>query len=220
TPGENGEVSAKPSSASPLTSRPARVRRTNSRLALILCIGMAAVLLGESDTASRISGVPTNFTSHQLCSAVFVRGLDPTEYYKQAVAPKLGAAGKLLRYDVDRERREVRVSLAGLVQSRAVDEGPFGCRVIHRGAGFAVAGDEKADTHTASPPVWIAGPDPVESKNAALSQALQRAFIEPESAPHRYTKAVVILHHGHVVGERYAPGITPATPLIGWSMTK
>ena len=30
----------------------------------------------------------------------------------------------------------------------------------------------------------------------------------------------MILHRGRVAGERYAPGVTPATPLIGWSMTK
>jgi CubicO group peptidase (beta-lactamase class C family) len=30
----------------------------------------------------------------------------------------------------------------------------------------------------------------------------------------------VILHRGRVAGERYAPGVTPATPLIGWSMAK
>jgi CubicO group peptidase (beta-lactamase class C family) len=28
------------------------------------------------------------------------------------------------------------------------------------------------------------------------------------------------LHHGRIIGERYASGITPATPLQGWSMTK
>src|SRR5262249_12699895 len=110
---------ARTSSGFSLTSCPARVGRTNSRLALqVLCIGTGAVLLGGCDTASRISGVPTNFTSHQLCSAVFVGGLDPDEYYKEAIAPKLGSAGRLVRYDVDRDRREVRVSLAGSMQSR------------------------------------------------------------------------------------------------------
>jgi CubicO group peptidase (beta-lactamase class C family) len=33
-------------------------------------------------------------------------------------------------------------------------------------------------------------------------------------------RAIVIVHGGRIVGERYAPGFSAATPLIGWSMTK
>jgi CubicO group peptidase (beta-lactamase class C family) len=56
--------------------------------------------------------------------------------------------------------------------------------------------------------------------NAKLAEALDHAFAESESGPRRFTKAVVVLHRGRIVGERYATGVTPATPLIGWSMTK
>jgi CubicO group peptidase (beta-lactamase class C family) len=49
---------------------------------------------------------------------------------------------------------------------------------------------------------------------------MDHAFAESASGPRRFTKAVVVLHHGRIVGERYAAGVTPATPLIGWSMTK
>ena len=69
-------------------------------------------------------------------------------------------------------------------------------------------------------PSRIAGPGVVAPVNDKLSEALEHAFVESESGPRRFTKAVVVLHRGRVVGERYAPGVTPATPLIGWSMTK
>src|SRR6516225_10978785 len=45
-------------------------------------------------------------------------------------------------------------------------------------------------------------------------------FAKPESGPRRWTKGVVILHGGHLVAERYAPGYGPETPQIGWSVTK
>jgi CubicO group peptidase (beta-lactamase class C family) len=188
---------------------------------VVLCCGLAAVLLGGCERLDRVSGVPTNFASHELCSAVFVGGLDPTDYYREEIQPRFGLVSHLIHYEVDRDRREVRVSLAGLVHSRAIDDGAFGCRVIHSGGGFAGGHVDLAEeTDTPPTPPSIAGPDIVAPKTAALAEAIGHAFIEPQAAPHRFTKAVVVLHHGHVVGERYAAGITPATPLQGWSMTK
>ena len=194
----------------------------NWRLALSLAgIGAATAALVSCEGPARVAGVPVHFTSHQLCSATFVGGLDPTQFYNEAIKPKLGPVGALLRYEVDRERREVRTSLAGLVHSRAVYDGPFGCRVLHPGREARFAEDE-ADAH--QPPVPavppIAGPGIVAPDNIRLSEALDHAFAESASGPRRFTKAVVVLHRGRVVSERYAPGVTPATPLLGYSMTK
>ena len=49
---------------------------------------------------------------------------------------------------------------------------------------------------------------------------LERAFAEPDPERPRRTRAVVVIQNGRIVAERYAPGFTPETPLIGWSMTK
>jgi CubicO group peptidase (beta-lactamase class C family) len=196
--------------------------RKNWKLASALaCLGSAAAALSGSDALARVAGVPVHFASHQRCSASFVAGLDSTQFYNEAIRPKLGPLGAFLRYDIDRKRREVRTRLAGLVHSRAVYDGPFGCRVRHPGreAGFFQG---EADDHppSISSPPPLAGPEVVAPVNARLSAALEHAFAEPESGSRRFTKAVVVLHRGRIVGERYAPGVTPTTPLIGWSMTK
>jgi CubicO group peptidase (beta-lactamase class C family) len=194
--------------------------RNNWRLALTLpAIGAATAALVGSP--ARVAGVPVHFTSHQLCSAAFVAELDPTEFYNEAIKPKLGPIGALLRYEVDRQQREVRTSLAGLVHSRAVYDGPFGCRVQHPGREVRFFQGEANDREPlVVSPSLIAGPRIVAPANDKLSEALDHAFAESESGPRRFTKAVVVLHRDRVVGERYAPGVTPATPLIGWSMTK
>lgn len=33
-------------------------------------------------------------------------------------------------------------------------------------------------------------------------------------------RALIVVHQGKVIGERYSRGITPTTPLLGWSMAK
>jgi CubicO group peptidase (beta-lactamase class C family) len=187
----------------------------------LACIGAATAALAECEGPARVAGVPVHFTSHQLCSATFVAGMDPTEYYNEAIKPKLGPIRPFLRYEVDWQRQEVRADLAGLIHSRAVHDGPFGCRILHPGreARFFQGEADDREPPVVSPPP-IAGPGIVAPANDKLSEALDHAFAESESGPRRFTKAVVVVHRGRVVGERYAPGVTPATPLIGWSMTK
>ena len=196
--------------------------RKKWRLALSLAgIGAAAAALVSCEGPARVAGVPVHFASHQLCSATFVGGLDPTEFYNEAIKPKLGPIGALLGYEIDRERQEVRAHLAGLLHSRAVHDGPFGCRVLHPGREARFFQSEANDhAPLAVSPSAIAGPGMVAPANDKLSEALDHAFAESASGPRRFTKAVVVLHRGRVVAERYAPGVTPATLLIGWSMTK
>ena len=195
--------------------------RTNWRLTLTTVgIGAVAALLG-CDGLARVAGVPVHFASHQLCSATFVAGLDPTEFYNEAIRPKLGPVGALLRYEIDRQQQEVRSDLGGLVHSRAVYDGLFGCRVLHprREVRF-FQGEAHHHEPLAVSPSPIAGAGVVAPVNDKLSDALDHAFAESEQGPPRFTKAVVVVHHGRVVGERYAAGITSATPLLGYSMTK
>jgi CubicO group peptidase (beta-lactamase class C family) len=198
------------------------VRLRKWRLVMTLvCLGSPAVGVAASYALTRAAGVPVHFASHQLCSATFVAGLDPAQFYDEAIRPKLGPVGSLLRYEVDRERREVRTSLAGLMHSRAIHDGPFGCRVVHPGREARFFRGEAGDAQppVSSPPP-LAGPNTIAPVNARLSEAFDHAFAESKTGPRRFTKAVVVLHHGRIAGERYAPGVTPATPLIGWSMTK
>ena len=194
----------------------------NWRLALTLAsLGAATAALVACDGPARVAHVPVHFASHQLCSATFVGRLDASEFYNEAIKPKLGPIGAFLRYEVDRPRQEVRTHLAGLVHSRAVYDGPFGCRVLHPGreARFFQGETDDREPLVVSPSP-VAGQGIVAPVNDKLAEALDHAFAESESGPLRFTKAVVVLHRDRVVGERYASGVTPATPLIGWSMTK
>jgi CubicO group peptidase (beta-lactamase class C family) len=166
----------------------------------------------------RMAGVATGFVSHQMCSATFVSGFDPQAFYREAVAPTTRPIDPLLSHRIDRERGEVTVTLAGMAESRAAYRGPLGCLVLHNQP-------PAAEPITWTPPAApllppIAGPALVEPATPALKVALDRAFEETSAPPHRRTKAIVVVRDGHIVAERYAPGVGIDTPLIGWSATK
>lgn len=178
-------------------------------LRTLLLIAAAGPLAG-CGALSGAAHVATGLTSHQLCSATFVSGLDPNVTRREAIDPDLGPAHVLVRHDVDRANRAVTASLAGFAPSRAVHRGAAGCLVL-RGAGPPPAPAKPVTTGPVAPPLEIAATSP------AIEAALDRAFAEPAR---RQTKAVVILHRGRIVGERYAAGYGADTPITGWSMTK
>jgi CubicO group peptidase (beta-lactamase class C family) len=168
----------------------------------------------------RAAAVATGYVSHQLCSAVFVAGLDPQRSYREAIEPLGGPWAFLLAHHVDRERGEVRTTIAGLAESRAVVRPPYGC-VNATGTALTSSAAPPAIV-TAAPALLapIAGAAPVVSRDAALEGALDHAFAESPQGPRRHSQAVVVVHRDRIVAERYAAGIGVDTPLPGWSATK
>jgi CubicO group peptidase (beta-lactamase class C family) len=58
------------------------------------------------------------------------------------------------------------------------------------------------------------------ANNPKIETLVASAFDEPNSEKLLRTRAVVVVHHGRIIAEHYAPGFTERTPLSGWSMTK
>ncbi len=175
------------------------------------------VLLGGCTGLDRAAHVATGFASHQLCSATFVSKVDPETFYREAIAPTGGPVKSLVSHSIDREHGVVTARFAGLAESRAIYRGAEGC-LVEVGA----QANPPATLPLAGPSLLpeIAGPEPVETSDPAIKAALDAAFTETEGAPQRATKAMVIVHDGRVIAERYAPGYGVDTPVIGWSATK
>lgn len=205
-----------------MTHRPSKTKGHKSHsvswlVSLLAAMGgsMSLALSGRLNPV-RAMAVGPNLVTHQLCSAVFVAGFDPDSYYREAIGPSLGVFKSMVRYHVDRDKREVTATLAGGFNSRAVYRGAEGCLVVQGAVPKLARAPAAVPTILPS----IAGPDIVVPANAALIDALDRAFSEPGVGGPRRTKAVVIVHEGRVVAERYAPGYGVETPIPGWSMTK
>ncbi|MES2105323.1 MAG: serine hydrolase [Pseudomonadota bacterium] len=190
----------------------------------LLALLSACTLVRPDQPLAVISG----FNSHQLCSEVFISGLDPDQVYRERVL-EMGAVhyfGSLIHYQVDRDKREVTTTVGGFYKTRGVYTGQYGCVVMHGNEESALLPQAARESlkktmalDVAAQPD-IAGPAVVEPRDTRMRAALERGFAEREQAPYIHTKAIVVLKDGKIVAERYAPGIGVDTSLLGYSSTK
>jgi CubicO group peptidase (beta-lactamase class C family) len=182
-----------------------------------------AVLAAVPLAAGPSLRVASGFASSTLCSGAFVSGLNPDRVYAETVRPTpgFGWVDPVLRYEVDRARDEVRTTIGGAFARRAVYRAGLGCLLVDAELPAFLSSTELA-TDPSTPPLMpeIAGPEVVVPASERLRGALDHAFDDPGGQPRRLTKAVVVVHDGHVVAERYAPGYGVSTQLPGNSATK
>ncbi|WP_247505305.1 serine hydrolase [Bradyrhizobium sp. 1] len=191
-------------------------RRRKIVLLTITCIGLA---LGAA-RARDVPKVATGFIADILCSETFVSGLDPRRNLTETTdaMPGVGLLTWAMDYQVDRARKDVTVTLFGIGRSHAVYREGLGCTLDHDEplVDVALPPDDKQPALLPE----IAGPAIVPPQSEGLSAALDRAFTEPAQPPYRRTRAIVVMKSGRIIAERYADGVGPETPLLGFSMTK
>jgi CubicO group peptidase (beta-lactamase class C family) len=164
-----------------------------------------------------IADVACGYKAKVLCTAIFASGrdLDPQ------TADEIAADGYWLlrpfRARVDRAAGSVTASFAGARAHTAAYRPGCGATLVY--------------THTADRGSAVhrpAGHPRVRSSAFRMSGAphpgvqriVDRAFEEPNRSRLRRTHAVVVVHDGEVIAERYGRGVGPDTPLPGWSMAK
>src|SRR4030081_2855660 len=189
--------------------------------AVILAVPIALFAIFRPDRAIHVA---TGFVAHIVCTKTFVSGLDPQTVFAE-ITDRAGIRRlrSVLGYRLDRAGKTVDASVAGLFGSRAAFHDGFGCVLLHGpDEPYLLKSDIAALKTPKSPPLLaeIAGAAIVVPSDPELKAALDHAFEEPATPPFRRTKAVVVVHDGTVVAERYASGVGVETPLLGFSMTK
>lgn len=203
------------------------------RRTAIIAISVFAVLLAVLFGARhviRVLDVASSYYAKVLCSAVFVSGWDPGFAIVEDVQADLAEVIDQFDAHVDRERGVVTASLYGRLEHQALFRPGLGCTLV-TGTTTAALRAQARDfaPDIAFPPedkewpegrrVTGAGPGPGVDR-AALTRALDRAFAEPNPRSLARTRAVVVVHKGRIVAERYMPSIGADTPLAGWSLAK
>jgi CubicO group peptidase (beta-lactamase class C family) len=160
-----------------------------------------------------------------LCSAVFVSGRDAEETKQNSAYFLMTEPDrkKPVTADVDRQAKRVRVTVDNITRTAAF-YGDQGCVIHpanHDGVHFTPVA-VRTTLPDAATQAWPMGdapstePWPARLDRAKLQAAVDLAFADPAGL----TAAMVVLHKGQIVGERYMTGITKDTQLESWSMGK
>jgi len=196
-------------------------------LSLVLPVCSAAGELPLYAKTPKLNSVAAAYKAKILCSAVFVAGRDPAAVQSEEL--------KVFPFParIDYANKTVTVTAGlGMPDSKAIYREGLGCTV---GIDYTLehvkaqaAGDPTPYPANLSTQklLWPEGELvttenlPPEIDKALFAKAVDNAFAEPDPKTVRNTRAVVVVYQGRIVAERYAPGFSKDTPLIGWSMTK
>ncbi|RMF09844.1 MAG: class C beta-lactamase-related serine hydrolase [Alphaproteobacteria bacterium] len=177
-----------------------------------------------------ISHVASAYYAKTLCSGLFVSRRPQQEVITQDVLADLPTHLKHFSATVDHTRNLVRSSLFGMVEHQALYRPGLGCTLVNGTSIEALRAQAHGFTPLRTLPqpgaLWPEG-DRVDLDapmagvdKGVLQRVVDAAFAEPREETARRTRAVIVVHKGRIIAERYAPGFTPATPQLGWSMGK
>ena len=170
----------------------------------------------------RIAPVATGYKAKILCSAIFVSGRDIDPQFAADVSADSYRILRLFRPRVDHDRRTVTCSWLRLWARTAIYRPGLGATLI---VGPGMWDPKSIELEKPSSPSatteWPRShrSDPSKAPDA-LRRTVDGAFTDPAPRKLRRTRAVLVIHDGTIVAERYAQGFSADRALPGWSVTK
>lgn len=193
------------------------------RLLIAGAVIIAAGVTGRR-AAAPMAEPGLGFVAKTVCSNVFLGRVTP----KQALGdlPDEPIA-KLIRARVDIEGRRVVATVPLVAKRVAIYREGTGCTLLRQDGSTSelqpVVGS--AVNAQAESVLWPEG-EQVDTTatecvdRGRLDTVLDDAFSEPDPARRRNTRAIVVVHKGRIIAERYADGYSAENRFPGWSMAK
>jgi len=208
--------------------------RSISAKRIVIWLAVAAGLAGAGYGAwhtGKVIAVASSFYAKTLCSSLFVSGMEAEAAVSEDVLADMRVGLRHWDATVDRERGIVEASLFGLGGQKALYRPGLGCTLVldttvetlqMQASGYEVPVPSRQPNALWPEGERVDAPaTPVEYDAGKLKAAIDDAFSEPKpERALRRTHAVVVVHKGRIVAERYAQGITPDMARPGWSMGK
>lgn len=191
------------------------MKKSLSIIVLLLLVALGIIIYIYYPRLNLITG----FAAKNICSCVFEAGREP-----ETVAGQDNNFDpvNLADYEVNLEEKWATANVFGLKERKAVFNPELGCALLPPGADRddlpAVKPVRVQNSVSAPYPFGHENPQDTtfsEVNMLQLEAALENAFFEDHQ-----TRAVVVLYKDHLLTEKYAPGISRETKLLGWSMAK
>ena len=164
--------------------------------------------------AVRYAYVGTSYNAKMVCSCKFVAGRDIESIKKEELY-----AVSFSNIDIDEANSTVSANIYGLATAKAIFRPGLGCTLVNEMLEREIYLQPKPPTDTTKAQnlkIQVS----TSINDELLTKTVNEAFEEKNPAEIMRTRAVVVLHNGNIIAEKYAPNFTENTPLIGWSMTK
>ena len=177
----------------------------------------------------QLLNVGTAYKAKVLCSGIFVSKRAPAAVLSTDLQVDDLAVLRWIDTRIDQKAQTVTATFFGLATKKAIFRPGLGCTlelgpnkeklrarilpcpVVHRFGqqNLLWPEGEQAQTDALLPEIAF----------NQLNKAVDEAFLEPDAVNLRRTRAVVVVYNGRIIAERYAPGFSHDTPLLGWSLT-
>lgn len=168
----------------------------------------------------------TGYGAKMLCSCTMLAGRPADDVIRNELGDGLLKLGS---YVVHVEDSSATATVFGLARRKAIYRKGLGCTLVNglteaelRAQSWSIPMRPAVNPDTIPWPSGnlITRVDLSAYDTVLLKQTIDEAFREPGQKPQRRTRAVLIVHNGNLIAERYAPGFSEKSLLTGWSMTK
>ena len=169
----------------------------------------------------------SGYGAKNLCSCTMLAGRSAEDVIKNELGSGLQSFGT---FTVSYEDSSATATVFGLAKRKAIYRKGLGCTLVNE-----ITEEElrKQPWKVITAPIvnqdtipWPTGNKMPDSVNLfgydieLLNQTINKAFEEPGKDKTRRTRAVLVIHDGNLIAEKYADGFDQNTRLTGWSMTK
>lgn len=167
----------------------------------------------------------TGYGAKNLCSCAYLSNRTAED----VISNELGAFPLSIgSFTLNPEDSSATATVWGMAKKKAIYRPGLGCTLINEVEEATLRGQpfkKPAFPYLQTAVDWPLGNYVYDSLHTnidynQLGNTLNTAFKEPDPESLKITRAVVVLHKGHLIAEKYATGFDAQTPQISWSMAK